>query len=233
MLEINKLEVTRGEGSQSFLIELPYFSVNNGDVVTLCGQSGCGKSTILEVIGLILKPNSLQSYKLNDVDIATPINKADHSKLAKLRSKNFGFILQTGGLLPFLSSIENIKLSCKIIGVEFDESWISPIIDRLEVRSLLNKYPSQLSIGERQRISFLRSIAHKPHVLLADEPTAALDPHKADELFNIILESVNALNMCAIIVTHDWGLVSKFQLPCYTAVVNKDKSIFSQVQVAL
>ncbi|WP_028884599.1 ABC transporter ATP-binding protein [Taylorella asinigenitalis] len=231
MLEISELLITRGEGSQAFEIELSHFVANYGEAVALCGQSGCGKSSILEVIGLILKPDSLKAYSLGSEDIATPILNAQHAKLAKLRARNFGFMLQTGGLLPYLSSLENIALSCKIIGEELDEPWLSPIIDRLGASHLLSKYPSQLSIGERQRVSFLRSIAHKPQVLLADEPTAALDPHKADELFDIILESVAELEMCAIIVTHDWSHVVKHALPSYTAEVYESRSVFSKVQL--
>ena len=103
MLTIKDLSVTRGQGDQSFTVSLPYLSLNEGEIVALCGSSGCGKSTLLEVIGLILKPDVLTQYELEGVDLSTLIQHDEQKTLAKVRSKKLGFMLQNGGLLPFLS----------------------------------------------------------------------------------------------------------------------------------
>ena len=110
MLTIKDLSVTRGQGDQSFTVSLPYLSLNEGEIVALCGSSGCGKSTLLEVIGLILKPDVLTQYELEGVDLSTLIQHDEQKTLAKVRSKKLGFMLQNGGLLPFLSVWQNILL---------------------------------------------------------------------------------------------------------------------------
>ena len=178
MLYINNLHIRRG----MFEISLPKLSLQAGEVVAIRGASGSGKSTLLEMLGLILKPDGLDCYRLGcgeeQRDItAEVLNQA--STLARLRAEYFGFMLQTGGLLPYLTVQQNIRLSCDILGKKADESWLAQIIEQLNIGHLLNHYPKQLSIGERQRVSFIRSIAHHPAVLLEDEPTAALDPHNA------------------------------------------------------
>ena len=189
MLYINNLHIRRG----IFEISLPKLSLQAGEVVAIRGASGSGKSTLLEMLGLILKPDGLDCYRLGSGeeqrDITTEVlNQA--STLARLRAEYFGFMLQTGGLLPYLTVQQNIRLSCDILGKKADESWLAQIIEQLNIGHLLNHYPKQLSIGERQRVSFIRSIAHHPAVLLADEPTAALDPHNAEKLFDIIEKNV-------------------------------------------
>lgn len=227
MLYINNLHIRRG----MFEIALPELHLQAGEVVTIRGASGCGKSTLLEILGLILKPDGLDCYRLGRAaeqrDITLDVLKQT-ATLATLRAEYFGFMLQTGGLLPFLTVSQNIRLSCGILGKEADEAWLAQIIDRLNIGHLLNCYPKQLSIGERQRVSFIRSIAHKPAVLLADEPTAALDPHNAEILFDIIVDLVQANQLSALIVTHDWALAKAREMPSICAELTPQRAVFSR-----
>lgn len=212
MLVIKQLEISRSTGKTSFRVCLPELKLRAGDVVVIQGDSGSGKSTLLEMIGMILKPDKVDGFKLfldnNDLDIAKWINNNDINQLANIRAQYLGFMLQTGGLLPFLKIYDNILLPIKLLQKNVDNSRLEYLIDKLGISHLLNKYPKQLSIGERQRASFIRSIIHKPALLLADEPTSALDPYNANLLFDLIIEQAQQDNIAAIIVTHDWQRIS-------------------------
>ena len=212
MLVIKQLEISRSTGKSSFRVCLPELKLRAGDVVVIQGDSGSGKSTLLEMIGMILKPDKVDDFKLfldhNDLDIAKWINNNDINQLANIRAQYLGFMLQTGGLLPFLKIYDNILLPIKLLQKNVDNSRLEYLIDKLGISHLLNKYPKQLSIGERQRASFIRSIIHKPALLLADEPTSALDPYNANLLFDLIIEQAKQDNIAAIIVTHDWQRIS-------------------------
>lgn len=212
MLVIKQLEISRSTGKSSFRVCLPELKLRAGDVVVIQGDSGSGKSTLLEMIGMILKPDKVDGFKLfldnNDLDIAKWINNNDINQLANIRAQYLGFMLQTGGLLPFLKIYDNILLPIKLLQKNVDNSRLEYLIDKLGISHLLNKYPKQLSIGERQRASFIRSIIHKPALLLADEPTSALDPYNANLLFDLIIEQAKQDNIATIIVTHDWQRIS-------------------------
>lgn len=227
MLTIRDMDIRRG-GATSLRIALPALDLARGEVAALTGVSGCGKSTLLEMIGTILRPDNLAGYQLGDpaIDIAQPLMADDPLRLADVRAQQLGFVLQHGGLLPWLTVQQNILLPQQLSAGKKDNRWLDTVIAQLNLDALLDKQPSQLSIGERQRVSFVRAIAHQPLLLLADEPTAALDPENADRLFRIIIERVKSLNMVAIIVSHDWQRVAQYDLKCYRATVTEAGSVF-------
>ncbi|MCU1719268.1 ABC transporter ATP-binding protein [Pseudomonas sp. 5P_3.1_Bac2] len=207
MLQIANLGIQRGA---NYHISLPRLSLGRGEVAAITGASGCGKSTMLEMIGLILRPEQLGSFTLGDSDalnVAALIEGDEQAKLADIRAQRLGFVLQTGGLLPFLSVRQNIELPRRMLGLPAHSELVEEAIGRLRLQALLAKLPAQLSIGERQRVAFVRAIAHEPDLLLADEPTAALDPQQARNLFELIIDLVQRFQIAALIVTHDWDLV--------------------------
>lgn len=229
MLNISGLSVKRGMGQSEFRVCLPNFSLEQGEAVAVQGVSGCGKSTLLEMIGLILKPDQVNRFQLLDQDVNRAIQSQNEIVLANIRSTYFGFMLQSGGLLPYLNVNENIRLSCRLTNQNIDEAWLNEMVQRLSIAHLLLKYPKQLSIGERQRVSFLRAIAHHPKILLADEPTAALDPNNASKLFDIIIELVKENHFSALIVTHDWDLVNHRKIPLMTATMERNQATFKRI----
>lgn len=228
MLTIKQLAISRSTGKSFFNVCLPELSLNAGQVVLIQGDSGSGKSTLLEMIGMILKPDELDCYKLvldnSDIDIAKLIHRNDIDELAIIRARYLGFMLQTGGLLPFLTIRENIVLPLKLLQLPVDMSRFDYLVDKLNIAHLLSKYPKQLSIGERQRASFIRSIIHKPALLLADEPTSALDPYNANLLFDLIIEQAKQDNIAAMIVTHDWQRIASKGLFTLSAKLNSPQS---------
>lgn len=232
MLHIEQLSITRHADSIEFQVCLPSLSLGAGNIVILQGDSGCGKSTLLEMIGMILKPDHIDRYQLNidgeNNELSDMIKQNQQDKFSQIRAHYFGFIPQTGGLLPFLTIKENILLPLQLLGKVPDKARLSLLTEKLGIAHLLNKYPKQLSIGERQRSSFIRSIIHKPLLLLADEPTSALDPYNADLLFNLIIEQAKDDNIAAIIVTHDRHIGKNSKLDVFKPqLANKEKVIFS------
>lgn len=234
MLSIRDMSIYRGERGNGFFIGLPALQVQAGEVYALCGDSGCGKSTVLEMIGLTLKPQQLAHYSIQvegeQVELTSDVLEQNHNILADLRAHYFGFMLQTGGLLPFLTVKENIALSSQMVGKPLDDVFLEDLIQRLDISRLLNSYPKQLSIGQRQRVSFIRSIAHKPSILLTDEPTAALDPQNSVELFNIILEVVQKYQIAAIVVTHNKDLLEHYsEIHQLVAQLQPNSAVFREV----
>ena len=162
MLDIQGLRVARGTGAQVHRVCLPALQLGHGEIRAITGESGCGKSTLLEAIGLLLAPQALTHYRLGRerVDICQLLQADDQSALAAVRSRQLGFVLQSGGLLPFLKVRDNISLPRRLLGLPARSSHVEKAVDVLRLQPLLDKYPQALSIGERQRVACVRAIAH-------------------------------------------------------------------------
>ncbi len=215
MLSLSELRVGRGCGVGRHEVYLPHLELAVGDMLAIVGPSGCGKSTLLEALGLLLRPDRLTHYTLgaDTIDLAVLLHTDNESALSRIRSRELGFLLQNGGLLPFLSVRDNITLPRRLLGLSASSERIRHACATLGLEPLLDKRPSELSIGERQRTAFVRAMAHEPQLLLADEPTAALDPQTGERLFGLILRLVQELDMAALVVSHDHTLVNQFKLP--------------------
>ncbi|WP_124405865.1 ABC transporter ATP-binding protein [Pseudomonas sp. R3-18-08] len=233
MLDIENLLVRRGHGAHAHQVRLPSLQVGAGEILAITGESGCGKSTLLEALGLLLAPVELERFVLSPraageqmLDIGRLLADNDQPALAAVRSRHLGFILQSGGLLPFLSVRDNIHLPRRMLGMPAHSAHIDHAVEVLRLGALLDKRPQALSIGERQRVACVRAIAHEPQLLLADEPTAALDPHSARRLFELLLSLVANLGLSALVVSHDWALLKDFGLPRLGAVSRQGETRF-------
>ena len=226
ILDIQDLEVSRGGVGQAYEVSLSSLMLEAGDVAAIVGPSGCGKSTLLEAIGLLLEPRLVKRFQLVDFDIALDMTcglRERESRWSRIRQHCLGFVPQSGGLLPFLNVRDNIELPRKMVGLEGSDSLLEEVIERLQLSPLMSRLPAQLSIGERQRVSFVRAIAHRPKLLLADEPTAALDPVLAKELFALIVEIASAFKVAALIVTHEWSLVEAVGIKSIVGTVSQHR----------
>ncbi|HHJ16972.1 MAG TPA: ABC transporter ATP-binding protein [Gammaproteobacteria bacterium] len=209
MLYLEDVHCRRGLQAQGFSVRIPSLSVERGEVIALTGPSGCGKSTVLEILGLVLRPDGAGAFAWREggdsrpLDLAALWGAGSDRQLSGLRAERIGFVLQTGGLLPYLTVRRNIFLVRRLLGLSLQSTLVDELVEALGIGHLLGRKPHQLSIGERQRASIARALAHEPALFLADEPTSALDPKLAGEVFELMMSAVEKTGSAAVIVSHD------------------------------
>ncbi len=176
--------------------------IDEGEFVAIVGQSGSGKSTIMNIIGCLDVPTK-GTYLLNGVDVST----MSDSKLATIRNKMLGFIFQQYNLIPKLTVLENVELPLLYAGVGKRErrEAAKKSLERVGLLDKVKNYPSQLSGGQQQRVSIARALAGNPSVILADEPTGALDSRTGREVLEF-LQKLNAEGNTIVLITHDNGI---------------------------
>ncbi len=216
LLDLAGLVCQHGEGPSAFRLEVPELTLFPGEAIAITGPSGCGKSTLLDILGLVRRPTSVDTFRYTlggiSADMAPLWRKGSLDRLAGVRAESIGYVLQTGGLLPFLSVRENIALSLDLLGRRAPGTHLLALVETLGLGGLLDRKPKTLSIGERQRVAIARALAHGPALLLADEPTAALDPAKAHDVLGLLMELVHVLKIALVVVSHDWPLLEGFGL---------------------
>ena len=173
--------------------------VDTGEYCAIMGPSGSGKSTAMNVIGCLDRP-STGSYYLDGVDVAG----LSDDELAHVRNRKLGFVFQQFHLLPQLSALENVMLPMVYAGVPTPERRERAVeaLTRVGLANRLNNRPNQLSGGQQQRVAIARAIVNRPVMLLADEPTGALDSQTTQEVLNIFAE-LNASGITVVMVTHE------------------------------
>lgn len=178
-------------------------------IVALLGPSGSGKTTLLNVIGGITEPSSGRITL--DGDLVYD-NRWLRSDLRRLRLDKIGFIFQKHNLIPFLDNTENVAIVLVLAGYSADEARDRAIelLNYLEVGHRKNAMPSQLSGGEAQRVAIARALANRPRIILADEPTAALDSHRAGIVMDLLRKVAEDQNAAIIAVTHDDKIFDRF-----------------------
>lgn len=173
--------------------------VESGEYCSIMGASGSGKSTMMNVIGCLDRPSSGR-YQLDGIDVAE-LNEKD---LATVRNRKLGFVFQQFHLLPQLSALENVMLPMVYAGVPSGERRQRALdaLGRVGLGNRVNNRPNQLSGGQQQRVAIARAIVNRPIVLLADEPTGALDTKTTQEVLDIF-EELNQSGMTVVMVTHE------------------------------
>ena len=183
------------------------FEINEGEFVAIVGQSGSGKSTAMNIIGCLDVPTS-GTYELAGVDVST----MDDDQQAVIRNKMLGFIFQQYNLIPTLNVLENVELPLLYGGMSASERRAAAL-QALEMVGLSDKYknrPNQLSGGQQQRVSIARALAGNPGVILADEPTGALDSRTGREVLSF-LQKLNAAGHTIVLITHDNSIAVRAQ----------------------
>jgi putative ABC transport system ATP-binding protein len=173
--------------------------VENGDFLALLGDSGCGKSTFLRILGC------LESYDKGEyVFDKQNINSLNPAQIAKIRNKSIGFVFQNFGLIPEMTAFENIEIPLGYAGVKKSDrvQRVHELLEQFGLPDKADAFPNQLSGGQQQRIAVARAIANNPRVLLADEPTGNLDKDNSVKIINIF-KNLNEKGITVIMVTHD------------------------------
>lgn len=209
VLMMRGVRKVREKGGVNFEIQVPFLTIARGEFVAVVGPSGCGKSTLLDMLALVLKPTEATTFTFRPSprDIALDITALSDRNAAAIRKRYIGYVLQTGGLLPFLSVQENILLPCRLNGVAQDDT-IQNLVARLGIEDQLSKKPQHLSGGQRQRVAIARALAFRPLFVLADEPTAAVDKLTAIEIMDEFKELTCQMGVTLVMVTHNESLLT-------------------------
>jgi putative ABC transport system ATP-binding protein len=196
MLKINNVSKIYVKGKDKFTaLQNVSLEVEKSDFLAVVGPSGSGKSTLLHVVGGLIQPDSGQVlFRGNDV------YKMNSKEANRYRTKNVGFVFQQFHLIPYLTVYENIKIA--ETESERKNGKIEALLEKCALLPLKNKYPSELSVGEKQRTAFVRAIISEPEILLADEPTGNLDPENSKILMTLIKE-FNEDGGTVLLVSHE------------------------------
>lgn len=205
-LKIKGLRHRRAQAGVTFELRVPELALFQGEFAALIGPSGCGKSTLLDILGLILKPLHVNEFFISEQNCSIDIIGLGEMGRACIRSRHFGYVLQTGGLLPFLTVRQNIGLPLRLIG-DNDNAKIVILAEALNIGEQLDKRPAFLSVGQRQRVAIARALVHGPKIVLADEPTAAVDELTAIEIRDQLRDLSSRIGTTTIMVTHDKSLL--------------------------
>ncbi|MDJ0704891.1 MAG: ABC transporter ATP-binding protein [Leptolyngbyaceae cyanobacterium MO_188.B28] len=173
-------------------------SIQSGEYCAIMGQSGSGKTTLMNLIGCLDRPTAGRYY-LDGMDVS----KIGKHRLARIRNRKIGFVFQRYELLPNLTALDNVILPMMYAGVGMAErrKRATAALNHMGLSNRLDKKPSQLSGGQQQRVAIARAIVNRPVLLLADEPTGALDTHSAKDVIQIF-QGLNARGMTIVVVTH-------------------------------
>lgn len=178
-----------------------------GQASVLIGPSGSGKTTLLSILGCLLEPTEGEL-----IITGSPVNFGDKSSLTEVRRKKLGFIFQHAQLLPFMTIEENLTVVGLNAGMEAADihERLNNLLDRLQLKTMRHKHPSQLSGGQRQRVAIARALLHRPSIVLADEPTAALDWLTGKTVVELLLEQARLEKAVLVVVTHDTRMLPLF-----------------------
>ena len=224
MLEVNNLKkiyTTRFGGNNVQALTNVCFTVEQGEYVAIMGESGSGKTTLLNILAALDKPSSGEVL-LNGRNIVE-IREKD---ISAFRRDNLGFVFQDFNLLDTFSVQDNIFLPLVLSGKNYDEMSrrLQPIATKLGIREILNKYPYEISGGQKQRAAVARALITNPQLILADEPTGALDSKATDRLLKLF-EEINADGQTILMVTHSVKAASHARRVLFI----KDGEVFHQL----
>lgn len=185
------------------------FTISKGEVVGLLGPSGAGKSTLLTAIGLINPPTSGQIRIGNVLVMDGPSAKVD---VREFRRKHIGYVFQKANLIPFLSALENVQIALEINDVHAKEARnrAMELMEYLGIKDRKDNLPHQLSGGQQQRVAVARALANTPSLILADEPTAALDSFRGRQVMELFQKVAHEQGAGVLVVTHDHRALDVF-----------------------
>lgn len=209
-IETQKLTKIYGSGNTEVIaMRDASMQVRHGEVVALLGPSGSGKSTFLTAVGLINPPTSGRVFIGGQLTLD---GSQAHTNLRSFRRRHIGYIFQKSNLIPFLSAIENVQIALELNGETpgAARKRAMELLDYLGVGERADNLPSMLSGGQQQRVAVARALANQPSVILADEPTAALDSHRGRQVMELFAQVAHEQGAGVIVVTHDHRALDVF-----------------------
>lgn len=207
------------DGGHIPVLDVERFELGRGEQVALLGSSGGGKTTLLNVIAGLRTPDSGRVL-IDGVDV-TALPEAARDRF---RAERIGFVFQTFNLLPAFTALENVLLGMSFGGRKVDRKRAHELLDRVGLSHRLHNRPSQLSVGERQRVAVARALANKPSLMLADEPTANVDAANQQNVLDMIRTACREQNVSLLMVTHSPQVAEQFDRVEQLAAFNQAAS---------
>ena len=205
LLENIKKSFRQPNGETLPILDLPRFAVAAGEQVALIGDSGCGKTTLLHVIAGIIRPDAGRIV-LNQIELS----RYSEAGRDVIRADHIGYIFQTFNLLPAFSALENVQLGMAFSRKTVDATRARKLLERVGLAHRLHNKPRQMSVGEQQRVAVARALANRPSLILADEPTANVDPRNQQQIVDLIRETCSEEHVALVIVTHSTDVARQF-----------------------
>lgn len=207
-LQLRNIRKTYREpgGGVITILNIAEFQLAVGEQVALVGQSGGGKTTLLNVIAGITMPDAGE-VKIGGVDIT----RLHESARDRFRAERIGYVFQTFNLLPAFTALENVLLGMSFGGRHVNRAKASELLDRVGLGHRLHHKPGQLSVGEQQRVSVARALVNTPQLLLADEPTANVDPAHQQSVLDLIRDTCREHEVALLMVTHAPEVAGQFE----------------------
>ncbi len=207
MLQLQNVKKTfvQPDGTTLPVLDIPQFEVGEGEQIVLVGRSGCGKTTLLHVLAGISRPDSGR-VKIDGWDIAL----MPEAECDQFRAERIGYVFQTFNLLPGFSALENVLLGMTFARGRADPARARQLLDRVGLGHRMTHKPTQLSVGEQQRVAVARALANHPKVLLADEPTANVDGANQQQIIDLLRAACHEQNVAMVIVTHSPEVAGQF-----------------------
>ncbi|QUN37811.1 ABC transporter ATP-binding protein [Clostridium beijerinckii] len=210
MIEMNKITKSFFIGKENQLDILKDIDINvqKGEFIAIVGSSGSGKSTLMNIIGVLDRQTSGQ-YVLDEIDVS----KVSDNKLAEIRNKKIGFVFQTSNLIARTNSIQNVELPMLYYGMDRRTriNRAKELLELVGMEDRLTHLPSELSGGQKQRVAIARALANDPDIILADEPTGALDSETGRIVMNLFHKIHEKQGKTIVLITHDNNLASETQ----------------------
>jgi putative ABC transport system ATP-binding protein len=238
-LEALKKRYVAPDGSAVPVIDIESFELGNGEQVALVGGSGTGKTTLLHLIAGILTPDSGRIL-FGDAPPAAPAGKAldyhapdvgfvDLAAMGEadrdvFRGRHIGYVFQTHHLLMGFSALENVLLGMSFTGRAHDPRWARHLLEEVGLSERLDYKPEKLSVGQQQRVAVARALANRPKLVLADEPTGALDPKNAQAVLDLIRKLCAEVGASLLIVSHDPHITAQLPRAVSLAELNRASS---------
>ena len=205
LLDEIKKQYREANGDTLSILDVPRYEVGEAEQVALIGPSGCGKTTLLHIIAGITKPTSGRVV-LDGIEVT----KYSESARDRIRADKLGYVFQTFNLLPGFNAIENVVLGMTFAKGKKDLKRAKELLDRVGLSHRASHRPGKMSVGEQQRVAVARALANRPKLLLADEPTANVDPRNQQQIVDLIRDTCRDEGIALLMVTHSRAVSDQF-----------------------
>ena len=225
MLQLHNIKksFTQPNGQVLEVLDIPVFKMESGEQVVLIGRSGGGKTTLLHVIAGISR--ATDGHVIID---GVVLNELSEAGCDRFRAARIGYVFQTFNLLPAFTALENVLLGMTFARDRHDRARAERLLDRVGLTDRIQHKPNAMSVGEQQRVAVARALANSPRLLLADEPTANIDPANQQNIINLVRETASEEQISLLLVTHAMEVADQFdrierleQINC----VGQDKAV--------